>query len=150
MVGAKAYGIFSTLISAATVGGVMAPRTGAGVPPTDIPFVGPVPVFAVGVGVLTALLVRVIVGSNDKKKLWSYNLAVTALAVIGSATFIIDHQVGPGNSFWVGGGFGAAGAGTVSLMRSRIFMAIVEGIRGGFLKGINTTATPTDDSGKSE
>lgn len=147
MLGAKVYGVLSTVASAATVGGIIAPRPSASVEPTNIPFIGPVPVFAVAVGVLTALLVRVIVGANDKKKLWSYNAAVTGLAVIGAATFIIDHQVGPGNSFWVGGSFGAAGAGTVGIMRSKFFMTIWEAVRAGLGKAV---ADPADGGDKSE
>ena len=142
----KVYGVASTVFSAATVGAAVAPS--AKVPLTTVPFVGPVPLFAVAVGVLTAFLVRVVVGQQDKQKLWSYNLAVTLLAAIGAATFIIDHQVGPGNSFWVGGSFGAAGATTVSVMRSKIFIAIVDGIKAGLMRGMS--APPTDDGEKSE
>lgn len=149
MVGAKIYGAVSTVISTATLGAVAAPHS-TGVAPTDVPFVGPVPVFAVAVGVLSALLVREITKANDRVKLWRYNSAVTLLAMVGAATFIIDHQVGAGNSFWVGGSFGAMGAGTVSIMRSKVMMAIIEGMRGGFLKAISTSTPPTDDKPKSE
>jgi thiamine monophosphate kinase len=146
MIGAKIYGVASTIVGAATMGAAAAPAVPLHtVAPTDIPFIGPVPIFAVGVGVLTALLVRVIVGASDKNKLLSYNLAVTGIAVLGTATFIIDHQVGPGNSFWVGGSFGAAGAGTVSVMRSKFFVTIWDAVRSGLVKSIG----PTDDAPKS-
>lgn len=152
MIGAKIYAAASTTISTFTVGASVAASSTGSVPPTNIPFIGPVPVFAVAVGSLTVILVREITKANDKSKLWSYNLAVTLLALVGTATFIIDHQVGPGNSFWVGGAFGAAGAGTVSIMQSQFFTAIISGLRSGFLKGISPAAPtpPTDDAPKSE
>lgn len=146
MFGAKIYGAVSTVVSASTLAASVMPKTA--VPPTMVPFIGPVPVFAVGVGFFTVLLVREITRASDKYKLWRYNAAVTGLAIVGTVTFIIDHQVGAGNAFWVGGSFGAAGAGTVSVMRSKIFTAILSGIRSGFLKGM---ASPPNDGGtKSE
>lgn len=146
MVGAKVYGVVSTIAGTVTIGAAVTPPTG--VEPTFVPFVGPVPIFAVAIGVLTALLVRWVTMSSDRTKLWSYNLAVTLLAMIGAATFIIDHQVGPGNSFWVGGSFGATGAGLVGVMRSKIFMAIVEGVRAGFIRGVSTPPSPADTDEK--
>jgi len=145
MYGAKIYGAASTVVGMTTLAPVVAQKDA--VAPTVIPFIGPVPVFAVAVGFFTVLLVREITRASDKYKLWRYNAAVTGLAIVGAVTFIIDHQVGAGNAFWVGGSFGAAGAGTVSIMRSKIFMAIIDGIKGGFLKGM----TPPNDGGaKSE
>lgn len=138
MMGAKIYGVVATITGAVTTTVAAAPDSKAvaeTVAPLFIPYIGNVPIFAVGVGALTALLVRVVETISSPKKMMSYNIAVTGITMIGSITYIIDHQISAGNSFWVGISFGGAGFGVVTAARSSLFQAIFEGARAGFLKG---------------
>jgi hypothetical protein len=150
MITAKAVGVAATAIAGVTtaaatnsapVSQVSAPVSGiaASTPPDPVLFdlLGvEVPVLPVLIGVLTAALVRVITVSSSPTKIWSYNAAVTLLAMMGTATFITDHRTGPGMSFWVGTTFGAVGVGIVHAARSKLFMSILDSVKSGIAKGV--------------
>lgn len=137
MIPAKIYGGVSTVLSAATLSASALPATAPSATNlTNIPYVGPVPLFAVCVGVLTALLVRVVVMTSNPGKLWTYNLAVTALAMLGTATFIVDHRPGVGMSFWIGASFGAVGVGIIQIAKSRIMGTLIDAVKSGLIKGL--------------
>lgn len=143
MILAKVVGVASTLTAGVTAAAVVSPIVPPHVPgPVLYDILGvQVPILPVTIGVLTAALVRVVVMTSSPRKLISYNVAVTLLAMLGSAAFITDHQAGPGMAFWVGGGFGAVGVGIVQMMKSRIVQSIVDGIRAGLSKGLNEDPT---------
>ncbi len=135
MFAAKVYGAASTVIGTVTMGASLMPKPG-GVPLTHIPGLGDVPLFAVGVGMATAFLVRWVVMTSSTRKLRSYNVAVTALAMLGAATFIIDHQITVGNSFWVGLTFGSAGVGLIHAAKSKLVTILFDSVRSGLIKGM--------------
>jgi len=89
-----------------------------------------VPVVPSLIGVLAALLVRIIVVTSPHQRarnLRAYNVAVTLLTMLGAATYITDHQLGPGQSFWTGVACGAAGVSMIELARSQFFSALKAG-----------------------
>jgi hypothetical protein len=81
-----------------------------------------VPVVPVCIAMLSALMVRVIIITKGRKELWSYNVALTALALLGAAVTVSDHKIGAGMAFWVGGGFGACAVLIIEVMKSRFRM----------------------------
>lgn len=95
----------------------------------------PVPVVPAFIGVLAALLVRVIVITSPTRRnreLYAYNIAITLLTMLGAGVWITDHQLGPGASFWTGVGCGALGVSMVELARSQLFTALQTGLRSMF------------------
>jgi len=103
-----------------------------------------VPVVPSLIGVLAALLVRIIVITSPNQRsrnLGAYNVAVTLLTMLGAATYITDHQLGPGSSFWTGVGCGALGVSIIEIARSQFFAALKAGAQtmfGALLKGKDT------------
>jgi hypothetical protein len=47
--------------------------------------------------------------------------------MLGAATYVTDHQFGPGQSFWTGVGCGALGVTMIEIARSQFFAALKEG-----------------------
>lgn len=88
-----------------------------------------VPVVPALIGVLAALLVRIIVVTSNtrRRNLRAYNVAVTLLTMLGTATWITDHSLGPGAAFWTGLGCGALGVGMIEIAKSQLFTALKTG-----------------------
>jgi hypothetical protein len=119
---AKAVGVGSTAIAATSIGTVTAdPSTNPVM--FDVPGLGWIPVVPMAIGALAALLVRVVIITSSPHALRSYNVALTLLAMLGAASWISEHQAGPGTSFWIGSGFGAAGVGLIEFSRRFFPMA---------------------------
>lgn len=102
-----------------------------------------VPVIPSLVGVLAVILVRVMVITKSKPNIWSYNLALTGVCLLGTLVTIVDHRLGPGSSFWVGVGFGALGVGVIEIAKSNFASALRTGLQTMF----RALAAPTDREG---
>lgn len=94
----------------------------------------PVPIVPSLIGVLAALLVRIIVVTRSIKRrnLRIYNVSITLLTMLATAVYISDRQLGPGASFLAGVGCGAAGVGIIELSRSPFFSAMRVGMQAAF------------------
>jgi hypothetical protein len=91
-----------------------------------------VPVVAALIGVLATLLVRIIVVTSNtrpRRNLRAYNVAVTLLTMLGTATWITDNELGPGAAFWTGLGCGALGVSLIEIAKSQMFAALKAGLR---------------------
>lgn len=141
MIQAKAYGVLSTLVAVVTTSASVAPVHEGENPLIIVPLIGAVPAFAVGVGMFTALLVRVIIITSSPKRLLTYNVAVTGLAMMGSGSTIISHQMSVGIAFWVGAAFGAAGVGIIEIAKSKFFGSLAEAFKAALNK--SGTSGPT-------
>lgn len=95
-----------------------------------------VPAVPAIIGILSALLVRIIVVTKTtqpaRRNLAIYNWSVTLLTILGAATYITDHQLGPGASFWTGLGCGAMGVGIIELAKSQFLSALKTGMHAVF------------------
>ncbi len=91
-----------------------------------------VPVVPAVIGILAALLVRIIVITSPSRRadnLKVYNIAVTVLTMLAAAVYITDRALGPGAAFWTGVGCGALGVSIVELARSQMGAALRAGMR---------------------
>ena len=93
-----------------------------------------VPIVPALIGVLTALLVRIIVITSPKarpqgRNLRAYNISITLLTMLGTAVYVADRQLGPGAAFGTGLGCGALGVGLVELGKSQLGAALRAGLQ---------------------
>lgn len=96
------------------------------------------PVVPALIGIITCILVRVIVGVGSPplpaairpRNLITYNIAVTLLAMMGTAAYIADANIsGPGRSFLIGLTCGGIGEGFVRIGRTQFLAGFKAGLR---------------------
>jgi len=81
------------------------------------------PALSIVVGLGAVVLVRAMLISKEMKMewaFWSYNISLTLLMVILTLCLIIDRQLTPGLSAFMGIGIGASGMLIVDIIKERI------------------------------
>lgn len=116
---------FSTSAYAASVADTTKPDT---VGDTGIPW-------TVVVALLSCALVRIVIWTESKNKLLVYNVAISGIAMLGSAVYTIEYVDGLAAAFGVGLSMGAGAVGLIEFAKSKLMTSIKDGI----IRGMSST-----------
>jgi len=81
------------------------------------------------VAIVGAVLSRIFIWSESKNKLVVYNLSISAIAVVGSGVYALEHVTGLTVAFGTGLGAGAGAVGLVEIAKSNFLKGFKDYLR---------------------